>query len=156
MAGISPSESVVLQHRAKARAASAAATEESPSIPETPEIVPVSGGVQALSDTVRKTVGDTAGVASGELRVCVDSLDSMIDSSGLETTRGGIESICRTVREHRGIGHFLMPGDADSERIETLAPLFDAVIELRTGDTGLEQRWRLLGTDHETAWFPIE
>lgn len=155
IAGMSPSKSTVLEHRAHARATSAAATESDQPSNQGPEVVPVSGGMQTLSETVRKTIGDTASVPPGELRICVDSLSSMIDSTDLETTRDWIEPICRTVREHRGIGHFLLPVDADSEDVEALAPSFDAVVELRTGDVGGEQRWRLTGTGHETSWFPV-
>lgn len=154
-AGIPPSEGVVLDHHTKARGTTAASTEELQASSRGPEVVPVAGEMEVLPGAVDETVEDAPSSRPGQFRLCVDSLRSMIDSSDVETTRETIQPICRTVRERQGHGHFLLPVDADSEAVETLAPLFDGVVELRTGDVGLEQRWRLTGTGHETVWFPL-
>lgn len=152
-AGLAPSTSTVVEHRVHARAASDASSQ--PSRQEL-DVVSVSDSLQALPDVVRETIANTAPVSPGELRLGVDSLSAMIASTDLETTRDVVEPLCRTVREHRGVGHFLLPGDPERDDVEALAPSFDAVVEVRTGDAGIEQRWRLTGTGHETGWFPLE
>lgn len=155
MTGISPTASTVIEHHAPARAASTASADVPDSTDRGPDVVPVSGGTRDLLETARGTIEDATFHSPGELRLSVDSLGSMIDSSGLETTRDAVESVCRTVREQRGLGCFLLPGSPDDERVERLTPLFDAVIELRTEGDGVNQRWRLVGTGHETSWFPL-
>jgi hypothetical protein len=157
MAGFPPASATVLDYRARARGASAAASanaERAPNGDRGPRVVPVGGGTRTLREAVRAAIGDDA-ASPGEVRVCVDSLGSMIDSNGLAATREEIGGVCRLVRERRGIGHFSLDLDADSEEVEALAPLFDAVVELRPGDMGTEQRWRLTGTGHETGWFRL-
>lgn len=119
------------------------------------EVIPVPGGLQALPEAVDGLGGDEASFLPGELRVCVDSLGSMIESTDLQTTREAIEPIRRAIGTHQGIGQFLLPVDPDDESVRTLAPSFDAVVAFRTGDDGIEQRWRLTGTGHETRWFPL-
>lgn len=149
MAGVSPGDGMVLDHRATARGTATA--RDRPTDVQEPDVVPVEGGLDGLPAAVDGAVGDAA---PGELRICVDSLRSMIDSNGVEPTREGIEPLCRTVRERHGVGTFVLPVDAGSETVERFAPLFDGIVELRTGDAGVEQRWRLTGPGHETALFP--
>lgn len=155
MADMPPAAGTVLDHRTTARGASATTTARIQSNDQEPEVVPVTGGIRALPEAIRETIENTRAVSPGELRICVDSLRSMVDSSGLETTRDALTSICRVVREHQGIGTFLFPIEADSEAVETLAPSFDAVVAVRTGEAGVEQQWRLTTTGHETPWFPL-
>lgn len=153
MAGLTTSEGTVLDHSSTARAATA--SDGDGAVDFGPEVVPVAGGVQALPGAVRETIEAAEPVSPGTLRVSVDSVRAMLDSNGFEETRDVLESICRTVHERRGIGHFVLPTDPDDEEVASLVPSFDAVVELRMGDVGVEQRWRLTGTGHETEWFSV-
>ncbi len=155
MADASPETATVLDHRARARSGATAATGDGGGADPLPSVIPVAEEMDALPDAVRETVGGPETTTPGELRLCVDSLDAMIEVSGVDPVRDALEPISETVREHRGVGQFLLPGDADDEAVRRLAPAFDAVVTLRTGDAGVEQRWRLTGTDHETSWFPV-
>lgn len=154
IAGASPSAGTVVDHRATGRAGSASTTDETQPLDQEPEIVPVSGGVRALPEAVRETIGGASARSTGGPRLCVDSLESMIDSDDLEATSEVVEALSRIVREQDGVGTFLLPVAADSDPATALAPQFDAIVELRTSHVGVEQRWRLTGTGHETPWFP--
>ncbi|WP_225333646.1 DUF7504 family protein [Halomicrobium urmianum] len=155
MADASPGTATVLDHRARARSGATAATGNGGSSDPLPSVIPVAEEMDALPDAVRETVGGPETTTPGELRLCVDSLGSMIEASGADAVRDALEPVCRTVREHRGVGQFLLPVGADDDAVRRLAPSFDAVVTLRTGDDGAEQRWRLTGTGHETSWFPV-
>lgn len=155
MAGMSQSSATVVEHRARARSASTAGGEDTRHQTDEPAVVRVSGGIEALPETVREAVGDDASYDPGEFRLCVDSISSMVDTSGLATADDVVDSLCRTVRSRRGLGTFLLPADPAGQVVESLASSFDAVVELRTGDVDMEQRWRLTGTGHETNWFPL-
>lgn len=160
MAGVSPDTGVVLDHRTTVRGAATGAVPEGRAGnrdtegragAQDPEVVPVEGGVADFVAAVDEAIDDTD--PDGPW-ICVDSLRSMIDSHGVEPTHTGIEPLCRTVRDRHGVGVFVLPVSPDGETVERLAPLFDGIVELRTGDVGVEQRWRLTGPGHETAWFP--
>ncbi|WP_226012450.1 DUF7504 family protein [Halomicrobium salinisoli] len=155
MADASPASATVLDHRARARSGAAATAGDGGETDPLPSVIPVAEEMDALPDAVRETVGGPETTTPGELRLCVDSLDAMVEASGVDSVRQALEPLCETVREHRGVGQFLLPGDADDDAVCRLAPAFDAVVTLRTGDAGVEQRWRLTGTGHETSWFPV-
>lgn len=156
MAGIAPSAATIVEHRAHARAASTETVKHTqPGGTTQPKVVSVSDDIQALPEVVRETIEDDRSIALGELRLSVDSLSSMVDSTDLETAIGVIEPLCHLIRTHQGVGTFLLPVDADSDLVEALAPLFDTVVEVRPGDGNVEQRWWLTGTGHRTVWFPL-
>lgn len=162
MAGHAPSSGTVLDHQSTAARAAAAAPEgDSYADHELdedtgPAVIPHFSGIDALPGAVRETAADSGLSEHGQLRVGVDSVHSMLASTSLEKTREAIERIGHVVREHRGIGHFLLSAPADDDAVAALAPSFDAVVELRVGDVDVEQQWRLTETGYETAWFPLE
>lgn len=156
MAGVVPSEATVFEHRASARAVSVTSADATRPVTHGPEVVPVSDGVFPLVEAVHRSVAERNCVTPGGLRLCVDSLQSMRRSTDPETMREAVDSLCRMLHEKRGIGHFLLPGDVDSDEVETLAPSFDAIVEVSAGAAGFEQQWQLTGTGHTTPRFARE
>ncbi len=155
LAGFSPSEGTVIEHQTTARSASKADT-GTPQFSGTDlDIVTISGELTSLCEAVRETVASHQPDSPDQLRVSVDSVRSILRSSSIRTAYDALEQMVQTVREKQGIGHFLFPVDADRDEVETFAPLFDAVVELRMNNVNLEQRWTLTGTGHRTTWFPI-
>ncbi|MFC4358196.1 hypothetical protein ACFO0N_09575 [Halobium salinum] len=136
--------------------------------------------LRSLSEAVFDELAavDHAGLTRGELRLCVDSLGSfapfggpggvdMTDTTGAVDESDGVGTseatgtirflrlLTATVRGVRGLGHVHCPVPDDDERVATVAPLFDARIELRRRATlGPEQRWHL--PEHgATEWVRI-
>ncbi|WP_306059884.1 DUF7504 family protein [Natronococcus wangiae] len=122
----------------------------------TPTVVPISGGIEAIPEAVRETAATTGPFDPGQLRVEIDSVDSMLASTTLEKTHRTLDGISRVIRTHRGIGHFLLPASVDDDTVASLVPMFDGVVEIRVGEAELEQQWRLTTTGYETTWFPFE
>ncbi|WP_425499369.1 DUF7504 family protein [Natronosalvus caseinilyticus] len=156
MTGLAASNATALVDQSTARAGTAAASDG----PNTDgghglTIVPVSGGIKAFPDIVHETISAINPSVPGELRVSVDSVRAMLGSSDLKQTSGVLKEISHMVHDHNGVGHFLLPIEADSDEVEALAPIFDAVVELRMGDVGIEQQWRLTATGYETPWFSL-
>lgn len=92
----------------------------------------------------------------GELRVCFDSLDSLVDPLDEPKLFRFLHVVTNRVRVASGLGHFHLTAGADEQLTETLAPLFDAVVEQRRTPAGLANRWRFRDIDVETDWILVE
>lgn len=159
MAGHPQSTATVLDHRTSAaRSTAAAPGGDSPLDHDAnngPTVISHTDSIESLPGAVHNAIVDGELSDCGQLRVGVDSVHSMLESTSLERTQAVIDGIGREVREHRGIGHFHLSAPRDDDAVASLEPLFDAVVELRVGDVDVEQRWRLTETGYETDWFPL-
>jgi len=63
--------------------------------------------------------------------------------------------LTETVERLDGMAHYHLPAEYDSETVETLEPLFDAVVEVRRVETEIQQRWTLQDPDLTTDWLPL-
>jgi hypothetical protein len=59
------------------------------------------------------------------------------------------------IREENGMGHFHLRRSRDDEIVRLLDPLFDAVVEVRTTDGTVEQRWHLRDGDVTSDWIAV-
>lgn len=96
-----------------------------------------------------QSVGETPPPAV--LRVGVYSLETVLETHGIETVRELAYRLTGEVRRSRGMGHYHLPREADSEAVADLQFVFDARLELRTSPNGPEQRWHLPGRG-TTGW----
>ncbi|MFB6097231.1 MAG: hypothetical protein ABEJ74_07570 [Haloferacaceae archaeon] len=96
--------------------------------------------------------GDTV---SGELRVCFDSLDPLLETHDLQRFFRFLHVLTTRVRAATGLGHFHVAAGTDQSTLDTLEPLFDAVVRYRSGPEGFAQRWRFRDADIETDWLPV-
>lgn len=94
-------------------------------------------------------------LASDELRVCVDSLCPLLDAQDEQAVFRFVHALSGELRRVKAIGHFHLPVEYDAKPVETLAPAFDAVIELRLEGSVSEQRWHLQREDITTDWLAL-
>ncbi|SIR81583.1 hypothetical protein SAMN05421858_3910 [Haladaptatus litoreus] len=100
------------------------------------------------------TVSD--GLGAAELRVCIDSLEPILEANGRPETVRFLRGISALVRGVRGIEHVHLPVSDESPVVQELSPLFDARIELRKRDALVaEQRWHVPGHDITTTWSQL-
>lgn len=90
-----------------------------------------------------------------ELRVCFDSLSPVLAEYDGETAFRFLHVLTARIRGVRGMGHFHLPVERDSQAVRTVAPLFDAVVEVRTRNGRAEQRWHLREQDLTTDWLSL-
>lgn len=96
------------------------------------------------------------GLEPGQLRLCVDSLAPVVEEYDRERVVAFLHALTRDVDRVNGMGHYHLPASPDAEVVEFLEPLFDAVIELRVGEDGPQQRWRLTDGRGSTDWLSLE
>lgn len=89
------------------------------------------------------------------LRVGVYSLETVLDTHGIEAVRKLAYRLTGEVRRSRGMGHYHLPREADAEAVDDLQFVFDARLELRTSPGGPEQRWHLPGRG-TTGWAALD
>lgn len=92
----------------------------------------------ALSRAVSRTIDDfDAGHlhrVGGELRLCVTSVDALLDSHGLAATEGFLRRTAAAVLRSRGMAHYRLFGPRASASIPA-DDIFDAFVDLREGTT---------------------
>jgi hypothetical protein len=117
--------------------------------------VVVDGGLAdlqgAVDDAVR-ALRPHDGYEPAELRVCLDSVDALLSCHDDERVFQFVHALAGRTREARGMCHVRLPVAMDDEHVQLLAPLFDAVIEVRPGG---QQRWHLHDPDLTTEWLPV-
>lgn len=109
----------------------------------------------ALEREVCETINEfdvaADGLSSGELRVCVDSLQPLVDIHGTQSVERFIGTIAERIDDTSGMGHFHLPVDSECSTVSAFSPLFDVHIELREG----KHRWHILEEDIHTDWLRI-
>lgn len=107
----------------------------------------------AIDDTVEAFEATVEHVSPAELRLCFDSLTPLVTDYEDRDARRFLLGVTETVDRVDGMGHYHLPADYDSETVASVSPLFDAVVDVRPVDDGVEQRWHL--DDITTDWLPL-
>jgi hypothetical protein len=155
----------IVNHAGTPRSITATADPTAPAcvaeIPETRVGDPGLEGLEsALVEGVETLVADAGELGPTELRVCLDSLDCLLDHYETHVVRRCPRAASGRVRENRGMAHYVFTERYDSERVRTLAGDVDAIIEIRsvdpeTHDHDAEQRWHVAGRGPTTGWIPL-
>lgn len=130
-------------------------------VAETSVVDPQLGGLQAqLVDAMATFDRDAGGLAPGELRLGLDSLDALLEHYDDGVVRRGIRVITGYVEDYDGMGHYVLPRPYESDRARLLAGEFDAIVEIRavdpaTHDHDVEERWHVPDRGVTTDWVPI-
>ncbi|NHN40199.1 hypothetical protein G9C85_00930 [Halorubellus sp. JP-L1] len=98
---------------------------------------------------------DEFDLAPAELRLCFDSVTPLLRDHKSENVFRLLHMVTSRVREVDGMGHFHLPLGRDSDYVHLLEPLFDAIVEVRDGDDGLQQRWDLRDRGADTGWIEL-
>ncbi|WP_158055947.1 DUF7504 family protein [Halorussus halophilus] len=97
---------------------------------------------------------------STELRVGVDSLVPLLDRYEESTVRRFVRIVAERSREYDAMAHYILPEPYESERVQSLANEFEAVVEVRSVDPtkhdhDAEERWHIPGKDVTIDWLPL-
>lgn len=115
-------------------------------------------GLAALREEVLTAIEAVAasvdGLSAAELRVCLDSLVALVDAHDHGAVTRLLRPVFDAVRAENGMVHGHLPVARDAGVVETLEPLFDAVVALRVEAGRPQQRWRLR-EGPSSAWLPL-
>lgn len=106
---------------------------------------------QAEIDRVR---GESGSLDPAELRICVDSLDALLTTHDDERVFRFVHALSGSVRDAGAMCHVHLPAGVDAEPVESLEPLFDAIVEVRAVGRP-QQRWRVPDEGFETGWLSL-
>ncbi len=109
----------------------------------------------AISEAIEGFERERGELESGELRVCFDSLVPLLEDFGDEAVFRFLHILTARIRHVNGMAHFHLPAEMDSKIVRTLAPVFDAVVEVRTAGGEPQQRWQLVQQDVTTDWLSL-
>lgn len=140
--------------------ANARSTTATPPQPMATEVTPVhveSNQLSELGITISqeiKTFEAIAGeLAPSELRVCFDSLTALYTDYTADAIFRFLHILIGRIRTVQAMAHFHLPLDYDSNQVQQLAPLFDAIIELRVVDDQCQQQWHLQAEEIRSQWL---
>lgn len=108
-----------------------------------------------IESSVEEIAAERDGLEPAELRLRFDSLVPLAETFGERELFTFLHALTGTTREADAMAHYHLPVDPDDPLVRTLSPLFEAVIELRPGVDGPQQRWRLTDEDVVTEWLPV-
>jgi hypothetical protein len=108
-----------------------------------------------ICSTVDEIAAERGGLDAAELRLCFDSLVPLAEAFGERELFRFLHVLTAETREAGAMAHYHLPVAPDDPIVRTLSPLFEAVVELRTGAEGPQQRWRLTDEDVVTEWLPV-
>ncbi|MFB6137948.1 MAG: hypothetical protein ABEJ42_06360 [Halobacteriaceae archaeon] len=124
-----------------------------PAAPD-PGVRTVDGDLSDLIGAIRAEVDEidaaTGGLDPAQLRVCFDSADTVLAAHDREATFEFFHALSGVLVDARAMGHVHLPAPFGDEVVQVLSPLFDAVIEVRTGG---RQRWHLREPELTTDWL---
>ena len=126
------------------------------------ELPPLDGhnGLHELREEIVTAIGfyddAVSGISSAELRLCVDSLNYLVDEHEIPALKRFLRSVGAVTKGVRGMAHYHLPMPDDAGLVAELSPLFDARIELRqhNGDNP-DHRWHVPELDMTTAWVDL-
>jgi hypothetical protein len=122
---------------------------------------PQLAGLQAeLAESMAAFNRHAGGLHPAQLRVGVDSLGALFDHYDEGVVRRCLQVVTGYVGDHQAMGHYVLAEPRESERVQSLADTFDAVIEIRAVDSAkhdhdAEERWHVSSRDLTTDWFPL-
>ena len=110
--------------------------------------------VVAAVESIEREAG---GLEPAELRVCLDSLRTLVDRHDPEEVERFLDGVLEAVRDVDGMCHVHFPVERDGEAARRFADLFDATVEVQlpAGSRHVEQRWHLHDADVSTDWVSL-
>ena len=108
-----------------------------------------------IADEIEAADDRAGGLAPGQLRVCLDSLAPLIEEHDRQRVVAFLHAMTSDVDRVNGMAHYHLPVPTDADVVGFIEPLFDAVIELRVGSDGPQQRWTLTDGRGSTDWLAL-
>lgn len=94
-------------------------------------------------------------LASTELRLGVEGLATALEREGECAVLSFLAVTTRMVERFDALGHAHLPVGRETYAARLLAPLFDAVAEVRVRDGRPQQRWHLRDCAVTSRWLPL-
>lgn len=95
------------------------------------------------------------GLEPAALRICVDSLVTLLQSHSSESVFRLLHMTTARVDHVCGIGHYHLSVERDHDAVNLFEPLFDAIVEVRARGETYEQRWDLRDREMQTDWLAL-
>ena len=111
---------------------------------------------RSVSDRILEYTRAASDPSTQDVYVCFDSLDDLLAEYDAEPVFRFVNMMAGQIGNVGGMGQFHLPVPLDSEAVALLAPVFDAVVELRVVDGELQQRWHLADGRVSSDWQPLE
>lgn len=109
----------------------------------------------AVTNEVERVAAE--GLDAGQLRVCLGTLDPLLERGDVESTAAALHEVVERVRSVGGMGHVHLSADVSEPVFERLRPLFDVTVETRSSPGGIhQQRWRLHEAGIDTGWLQMQ
>ncbi|GGJ09718.1 hypothetical protein GCM10008995_19510 [Halobellus salinus] len=108
----------------------------------------VGGAIEWFDDVV-------GGLDPAELRVAFDCVVPLLSAYPKRTVFRLFHLLTYQIRSVGGMGHVRVSRPLDAESVRLLAPLFDAIIELRLDGTEAVDRWHFRDADVTSEWLPV-
>lgn len=118
--------------------------------------------LDAVDEHVDRLFPAADAIGPGELRVCLDNLDALLDTvDGDDATPEEVFTflhvLTNRVRERGGLVHVHVSAGIADSLVARYEPLFDATVDAETGPGGrVRQKWRLLDAGLESAWLTLD
>lgn len=155
----------IINHASPPRSVAEAGGEfEAPPLGELSErrvVDPKIAGLQAeLAESMATFDRRARGLDSAQMRVGIDSLGALFEHYDEGVVRRCLQVVMGYVSDYDAMAHYVLMDPADSERVQSLAEEFDAVVELRPVDPkkhghDAEERWHVSSHDLTTDWLPV-
>ncbi|MFC5969726.1 hypothetical protein ACFPYI_00130 [Halomarina salina] len=141
----------VIDRRPVTRGATASA---SPAGDGPSDLVTLEREIIAAVESIEREAG---GLDPGELRVCLDSLRTLVDGHDPAEVERFLDNVLTAVRDVDGMCHVHFPVERGGEAAARFADLFDGTIEVQlpAGARHVEQRWHLHEADVSTDWVAL-
>lgn len=127
--------------------------------PEFRKLSVESGDLRDLGTTIEETIEEfdaaSDGLSPAELRLCFDSVMPLVADHEGRDVRRFLLGLTETVERFDGMAHYHLPSEYDTESVDELEPLFDAVVEVQHVEDEVKQRWHLQDPEITTDWVPL-
>ena len=116
-----------------------------------------SGKLTELGITISREIKSFQELADelspSELRICFDSLTALAEEYDQKKLFQFLHILVDRIRSVQAMAHFHFPVDYESTQVKQIAPVFDAIIELRMIDGEPKQRWHLRDEGISSGWI---
>lgn len=149
-----PDNSQAITYRTGTRSVAAPGTTGIDAVPSTT----VDGDLDELMDEIRESIErfdrQADDLDASELRVCLDSVDSLLAHHDDVDVVEFVEEFADYVRAHDGMAHVHLSNGFGVASVDALTPHFDAIVEVEERDEYC-QRWHISEHDLTTSWLSL-
>lgn len=145
----------VVEYESMTRSAASAQDGAAGGLGPAERVVTLDGLGDAARSAIESFDRDAGGLSPAELRLCFDSLRPLLEEHSEQRVFRFLHALTGDVRDVSGMAHFHLPVAYDDPTVRTIAPLFDAVVEVRAAGGEPQQRWHLREEDISTEWLPL-